>query len=113
MITDNFEDPSWFDFLASVMLENIPMLSYTHRPLILHLVMEKQRMEETLKSLVLRTFLVVPRLRLYASTAEGLVPIPVQGIKIPHAKRKGQKNKKGNHSCFLVVEVINPGGCKG
>ena len=37
---------------------------------------------------------MVQQLRLHAPTAEGPVPILVEGRKIPHAKQKGKKKKK-------------------
>lgn len=64
----NFEDPMYLlDFLASMIPENALVLSCTHSPFILPLVMERQRIGEKIK----------------------------------------------NHSCPLVVSVMNPESLKG
>ena len=103
MIIDNFEDPSWFDFLASVMLENIPVLSCTHRPLILHLVMEKQWMEENIKIPPAEDFSGGPAVKTPCSHCRGPGSDPCSRKEDPtcQAERQKKKNQKQQSLLFL------------
>ena len=50
---------------------------------------------------------MVQQLRLHAPTAEGPVPILVQGRKIPHAKQKGKKKKNQKQQSLLFLSCYS------